>query len=418
MSSPGGLDDLTLLRQTLAGRPAPVARLAAALGTAVVAAAIVWAATTRAALVVRGPARVRPADGAIAGGLTGGADPMAAPEPGRIARLLVRDGERVGAGAPLYAFDTELLELEQARLRAAIALRETQVAALERLAIAVGHQGQAANRALAAELTATRADEQVATRRTDAAISAAALAVTAARAEATRLTALVAQGAAPAVDLERARRRVEEAEVEATRAALGVGGRRSAVIAGQLERSGHDAEVEAARLAHQRTEAELALAGARAELARIDAAWRRRTVHATTAGVVMLQPGIAVGVEVVAGQSIVAIVPDRGLRVDAAIPARAVAALRVGRPVTIRLDAQDERLRRPLTGTITYIAPDAELVRDGDRTAARYLVSIALSDDPRLARLRPGMVGEVAIITGHRRVLGLVFDRVQTAVDL
>src|SRR5688572_25900806 len=111
------LRDVSELRQTLLARPPALARGSALLAAALVGAAVLWAGSTEATLVVRGPGRVRPADAPYAP-LSAAADAkVASPLAGRVAEVLVGEGAAVDRGDLLVRIDTERLDNDIARLR-------------------------------------------------------------------------------------------------------------------------------------------------------------------------------------------------------------------------------------------------------------------------------------------------------------
>src|SRR5262245_40214220 len=95
------LDDCTEFRQTVRARPPLAVHGTALLAGALVAAGLVWAATTEADVVVTAPGVVRPVSSTHAAKARFG---------GRVVRVNFREGQAVARGEVLVQLDTERLD--------------------------------------------------------------------------------------------------------------------------------------------------------------------------------------------------------------------------------------------------------------------------------------------------------------------
>ncbi len=402
------LSDLAPLQVLLAERPAFAARAALALTLTALGAGVSWAALTRVHLVVAAPARVRPASGAVRGFLDDVGLRAVAPFGGRIAALLIRDGQRVASGDGLFRLDTEALDARVARAEAALHSLAQELALVRRTEAQTRRLAEATAARLDADIAAAGVEHRRATAERTAALQAADITARESLAELTRAQALVRSGGASQADLERATARAERARVDQRRAVTAAPADRSASLAHQRDESTRQAELELTRLAARGLALEREIA---AHAHDRDEALRdreRATVRAAVAGVAAVAQGAAEGAVVTAGAPVVTLTPGAGLRVDAAVPVSEIEAVRVGAAVRVVVSGRELGPRHVARGRVRYVASDSESL--GATGAHVYLVSVEVTADPRL---RVGMMGTAEIHVGRRSVLSLLSDRIR-----
>lgn len=112
------------------------------------------------------------------------------------------------------------------------------------------------------------------------------------------------------------------------------------------------------------------------------------------------------------GDEILQILPtDDELVIEAKVKPADMAAMRVGLPATVKLDAYDYSIFGSMKGTVSYVSPDSlsEDTKLGPTTFYRVKVNILESSFkdkvPSEIEVRPGMTATVDIKTGSRSVL-------------
>src|SRR5262249_32527828 len=152
------LADCTEFRQTLLAQPPKLVHGTAGLLVVLLAAALAWAAATRANLVVRAPGRVRP--GSIPQKVYTAArgERLSAGVGGQVAEVNVREGDEVRQGAVLIRLETSRLDNELAKQRRLLHVAEDELAKLEQLDELTTRQFAAARSKAEAELMQARED--------------------------------------------------------------------------------------------------------------------------------------------------------------------------------------------------------------------------------------------------------------------
>ena len=126
------LAECTEFRQTLQLRPPRVVHGTAILVAGCLAAALTWAALTRADLIVRAPGRVRPVTTPVRIVLAANADSLSATSGGRVVEVYFREGDEVAAGQVLVTLETSQLDSEIAKNKRSIRAGEEELAQLDR----------------------------------------------------------------------------------------------------------------------------------------------------------------------------------------------------------------------------------------------------------------------------------------------
>ncbi len=154
------LSDCTEYRQTLLARPPRLVRATIILLAMLVAAAVLWAASTEADLVVRAPGRVRPmilsAQLPDAAGEESKVSPLRG---GRVIEVHVHAGDQVRQGDVLIRLNTERLDNDIAKQRQFIQAGENRLVKLDQTEAMLKQRFQTAKAKAEAELA--QAQEQI-----------------------------------------------------------------------------------------------------------------------------------------------------------------------------------------------------------------------------------------------------------------
>ncbi|MEW6745203.1 MAG: HlyD family efflux transporter periplasmic adaptor subunit [Planctomycetota bacterium] len=320
---------------------------------------------------------------------------------GRVAQVLVEEGQDVAAGSELYRIEpfdlSEQLEQAEAELAAASAELARLQAGLRAEEIT---QAKAERDRLAAQLAKLRAGprpQEIAVAREQVKIATANLEL--AQIEFERAEALTKQQVGAESELDRARRSLKASEGELARSkqqlALLEEGTRPEEIA---EAESALAEAEAIfqlRQAGYRSE-EIAQAGAKVAAAKarteaIQKALDELVVRAPSDSVVEtidLHPGDLVA----ANAPTMALLDRSRLRVRAFVPQAHLERVRLGARVPVRVDAMPDR---KFFGTITYIATEGEFTPRNIQTPeerAKQVFRIMVTLDAEQEGLRAGML--------------------------
>lgn len=419
------LTDGSEIRHLLAVRPPAVLSCTFFLLSAMLVAALAWAAISTVDLLGRGNGSVRPA-----------ADPVRVQvgRGGEISHVLVREGDRVVAGDLLVRLDDELLRVEfdknEWELAAAKALLqslgevrgkiESEVASESRSAAvklevaeaaleqALRHEKNRRNDAVARHELDQQSKEE-ATRKLERArdlyagglISRESFEAVEKIAAGAEIRHGVSQELAIEDDTQTwlARKRVQEAHQAV------------AVVANRGERRlrEHDLnrEREASRIGPLEKEVE-----------RLRHEIDRCVVTAPITGVVIdgePQPGQVVS----AGDQLLKIAPGGGLRFDALVPNSEIAGLEVGQSARVKLSAYPYQQYGAVSGRVAYISPDAKSVSgQGASGTTGYLIRIELleTDFGPEHPIELGMSGHAEIVRGSEHLLTLALGKLEKKV--
>src|SRR5947209_20093906 len=127
------LADCTEFRQTLQARPPRIVHGTALLLATLLGTALLWAALTKADLVVRAAGRVRPVSTPKKVFNAGRADVLSASIGGRVLEVNFREGDEVRQGDVLIRLDTARLDNEIAKRKRTMQTGEGEVAQTVRL---------------------------------------------------------------------------------------------------------------------------------------------------------------------------------------------------------------------------------------------------------------------------------------------
>jgi multidrug resistance efflux pump len=341
----------------------------------------------------------------------------------RVREVHFRKGDEVAAGAVLLRLDTEELDNEIARrerfLRAG---REelTQLDQMEKLLALQAEHGLARARA---ELELAEAELGHARARWEADRRLARLERQNAQEEVDRLRPLDQTRAVSAEEWSKANARRQEAEARLAKAELPPEGGKVEILRRAWRQAEQEAALKREELLARRKLKQSEADGAELELANLRLEREQAVVRAPHGGVVT--GGEPKAGDVVEPGKVVAEIAPRGeLIVEALVSNEDVGLLGVGRPARVKLDAYDYQKYGALEATVTFIAPDSELVDgpNGQRVSV-YAVRLALASEA-VGRgdlhgpVKLGMTGRVEVVTGQESLLGLFVRRVRQAVRL
>lgn len=412
--------ECTAIGRVVPSSPAIAIRGTAALLGALVIAGVVWAALTSADLVVRAPARIRARTAPQLAFAASSGERVVAQIAGRVAQVLVVEGQRVEVGKVLATLDTKAAANDVERLDAAVTAARSERDATRRMQDLATAQFAAAQATRQADLAQVARDEARGRSRRGSDIALARTSLEAALSEESRTRALEVDGAASHAQAEQATSKVAEARARLDAAMVAAAGGRTEVLRLQLAQAERDFAVHREEIGQQlaREEGELATALGRVNNARLDLA--KATIVADREGIVGAV-SVLPGEVVQPAQNMFSISPESGLRVDAAVAVADVGRLRVGLPARIRIDAFDWQRYGTITGTIRQISPDAEAISNGGGLVYTVRIELDREDIGRgelRCQLKLGMTGMVEVITGHEHLLTLLLGRLHQAISL
>jgi multidrug resistance efflux pump len=410
------LREVSELRQTIAARPPAIVHGTAIVLSVLLVAAVGWAALTKANLVVRGAARVRPADAPLKSFDEVSNEEVFTEVGGRVVAIEVKDGQRVARGDVLVRLDTETVENDMARLGRELDAGQDELTAMDRMRELYDAQFQASQARAAAEIARAshevhRSKERL---RSDAKLADVELAD--ALAEKAGAEDLVAHQAGALADVSAANARVERARERVAATQIGVDDGEPEVLRRGMEQAARDHDVKLADLDRERASKRGAIEAEKKQLANLELEKDRAVIRAHRDGVVTVG-GLTAGDLVAPGKLPLAIVAEGALRVDAAVSTADVALLRVGMPVRVKLDAFDFQRYGSVPGVISYIAADTAIgAGPGGARVSYYLVSVSI--ERTTLELKTGMTGQIEVVTGRRTLLSLFVQSIRQAVSL
>ena len=411
-------------------RPSPLVRVLVVAISGLFLTVVGWMSWAQVEEVVRAEGQIEP---------KGRAKLINHPSGGKIAEILVQEGDHVAAGEVLIRFDPEIRLRERADLLARLATASASAARLE--AEAEGKEPEFPRLVAEADPALAVSELRLSQARSDATMNEK-------RALEERITAKTADSKAAAAEIARLKNSLalQRQQLDAVRelAAKELYPRMKLVaveqqvaeLAGQLAKAQQQQLTAHAELEESRTRAlsvdtdrrsnvlsELASVSAeRDRLARMvdsqDALLRGLTVVAPVAGFIQDIQVSAAGQSVAANQPIMKLVPsDEGLVVAARVKNDDIGHLHEGMPARIKVHAFDFVRYGALEGHLDKIATDAK--RDQQDKQPIYAVTV-LTDDrsgSNRPKIQPGMLVDVEIAVGTRTVLSYLTDRLRRIGD-
>lgn len=146
-------------------------------------------------------------------------------------------------------------------------------------------------------------------------------------------------------------------------------------------------------------------------------------IRAPVAGIIKYLRFNTLGGVLRAGDELMQISPTQGgFVIEIRINPVDIGQLKVGMPVSIKLDAFDYAIYGNLEGTLSYISADTLTEKDNDRSTTSYVAQVLVDEDfknrsPKFGSidLKPGMTAMVDIRTGARTVLEYLIKPVSRA---
>ncbi|WP_426146919.1 HlyD family secretion protein [Polaromonas sp. DSR2-3-2] len=314
------------------------------------------------------------------GRIEGDRTSLASKLPGRIAKILVNEGDTVQAGQVLAMIEDTQVKTRVAQLQAQVAAAEAQVVAVQAqldatrkgVPLTVNSAGTGVGQAQAVVAKATAAEAQ-------------------AQRDAQRMQALFERGSV-------ARQRAEMAELAATAASADLAAARQG-----LNRSG---TVQAeARLGYDKVRAQEAqLTAARAQrdqakagLAEVDSVLADLSLKAAGPGVVMTRVR-EIGEVIAAGSPVFDLVDLDRLYLKVYVPEVQIGKVRINLPAQVYSDAFPERAFAATVGTIASRAEftPKEVQTPDERVKLTYAVKLYLTVNPD-HQLTPGLPADAVI---------------------
>lgn len=407
------------------------------------AAAILWMSLSKIDQVATAPGVIRPA---------GKAKTVSHPEGGRVARILVKDGDQVREGQELIALDSDQVDQEIAKTRAVYLALSGEVARLE--AESANLAGTPTFPDTLADASAVIADQLNLWRARQSEL----------QARRTAADSVIEQTRARIVGLQSRIKTLEESVAilsqreKALRGLVGqqyfpqlqyLGVKRDLVIAeGDLStahedlrsaqqsyneaterRSIVDREWIAAafkRLGEARAERDRALGAVEQQLTFKRNMILRAPIDGIVNGLRLTNPGQAIR----PGEPVVGVVPTgeaRRIEVEIRITNADIGMITPGQACMVKLQTYDWIRYGSLDCKVTHIAadataPDPAVNPQAAATTQPYFVVLAsldrdyLGDDPRRNRVTPGMTATVDLHIGRRSIMGYFTDRLFATV--
>lgn len=407
--------------------PGPTSGLLLLATTGLLAAAWLWAAVAEVDRIVPAPGRVEPA---------GKVRIVNHPTGGKVAKIHVREGQRVAAGEPLFELDPDVERaereeladawaravLEVQRLEAEVAGRpfEPQPAMAERYpAIVKAQRGLYETRRSERELRRDMLVRQREARRNELRIREAELetlreSLVLEKQQLEAVRALTERGLYPRLKLVEMEKQVNETAGRIARAEAAVAAARSAFAESESALAAFDKDREA-RLLGELSEATARRDRLARELEAQSSVVEDLVVRAPVAGVVENLRVRAPGQSIAANQPVLEIVPvGEELVVVARVANEDIAEIREGMPATIKVRAYDPMRWGTLAGTVREISADARADAAGSPPHYRVVVAAErdhLGEAPGEAAVLPGMLVDVEFHAGTRTILDYLTER-------
>jgi multidrug efflux pump subunit AcrA (membrane-fusion protein) len=404
------LSDCSEFRHTLMARPPRIVHGAVTLTVLLLATAVLWAALTKADVVVSAPGVVRPAYATT---------PVKTRFGGRVVAVSLREGQEVHKGDLLVRLDTDKLDNDIQKRTLTMRAAEEEHAKGVLLLEAVRRQYEADRATTAAKLDQALEDVSRAKRRRDLDIRQAEDDLRYAEREVARERRLIASGATTATKMEEVTARWKKTVTDLTKAKLPVDEGKVAVLRREL------ALAEQTYTARRR-EVEMKQASKQGEIeaTRKDLdtlRWERAeaSVRAPMDGVVT-SGDVKEGEILEAGKVVAEVAVQQGFRFEIKVPSEDVGPLRMDMPARVRLDPFDYQRYGTLDGMVCFISPDSKTAEQG---GVFYTVRVELAGDEvgrgeYRGRVKLGMAGKAEVVTERASLLTLLLKKVRHRISL
>ncbi len=412
------LRDCTQYREILETQPPPVAHLGVLLCVVTVVAGLVWAALAPVDLVVRAPGRVRPLDIPTQVFST-----MSEHVEGRVAEVLVEEGNAVRQGDILLRLDTRRLDHEIATVRRRLEGAQAELDKLGQLTGLQQRQYEIAQTKATAELDQATAELSLARQAQELAIRQARIKLATALDQQARWEKLLASRAMSEQQVVEAKARRQAAEEDLNLARVPLDETRLTVLRQAVALVDRDYAVRAAELETRLIAKRQEMDTATKELADLERQLALTVLRSPIDGVVT-RGQFHVGDVVPLGSPVFEIAPQAGFCFESTIASQDMGLVRDGMPGRVKLDAYDYQLYGSLSGTVCFISPDTGNHGRSDAAAQEttYRVRVSLpskhvGQGEFRGAVKLGMAGQVEIITDRRTVLSLLIHRIRSSIS-
>jgi multidrug efflux pump subunit AcrA (membrane-fusion protein) len=414
------LADCTEYRQALLARPPRIVHGTIWLLTALTAVGLIWAALTKAEMVIRASGRVRPVTNPKKVFNPARGEVLSAGAGGRVVEVNFREGDKVRQGELLIRLDTERLDNEIARRKRTIRSAEEELTRTTQLAHLLERQYEADVAKAEAESAQAVADVHRAKERHDSDVRIAEGELQTAQTEEARLRRLLERRAAAEADYEQTAAKARQAKEKVEQARLPVDEGRVAILENAKKVTEKTYAVKREELAMKQQLKQGELDAARLELANLELELRQAELRAPVDGVVTAGD-VKVGDLLPSGKAVVEIAEQKGFIFEVSVPSEEVGRLQLDMTARIKLDSFDYQKYGTLEGRVCFISPDSGIA-EGLRQPT-YLVRIELAGDEVgrgefHGRVKLGMAGQAEIITGREGLLSLLLKKIRQSISL
>lgn len=413
-------------------RHSPAATWLVALTLALLVAAVLWMAFSKVPQIATAPGIVRPA---------GKVKIVNHPDGGRIAEILVKDGDRVQEGQELLRLDPELIRQEIVKLEGNWHNLGTEVVRLQaeldgkepvfdasfdarkdlvenQRALFFARKQELATRRSQADAVVAQQQQKIDTLKGKISASTRSLAVL--RDQEGKLRSLAGQGYFPELQYQNTRRRLIEEEGQLAAYKGDLVQAEKELIEARDKRAVVDQE--------WRTQSIKRLGDALAERDRVEAALRQQnsllrnlSLRAPVAGIVEKLKFTTVGQSIKPSDDVVNIVPiDDSVIVEARVGNDDIGYIAVNQPATVKVQTYDWVRFGTLKGVVSQISADS--VADPRTNVYQFIVLVNtdrnyLGDKPGEKPVLPGMTATVDLYLGERSILDYFLQRIEGTID-
>lgn len=375
------LSESAQVKQILLSRPSRATRGFFVLLVLLLGAGFLWASLAKVEERVKAAGKVRPMTcrekvfAAVSG------EEVAAIGSGRVVEVNFQEGDLVEKGQLLVKVDTRRIENDIARVQKTLEAAEAELGKLEKLRNDVASEIAASLEKAAASIAVAEKERDRAKEKHD------------------RLQKLFSGGFVSAAEFREAHFALAEAAARLDRAWM---------ERQEVERSWPSRREELEiRIVAKRGE----ILSARETLKNLELDLEQSEIRAAVGGIVT-RGEVRVGDVLEASRSVLAIAPQSGFRISAAVPVADIDGVEVGMPARVKLDSYDYQKYGTIDGIVYSISPDTEetILPDGG-TVVYYHVKIRL-DRGWVGRgalrgsLKLGMSGQVEMVKSEESLLG------------
>jgi HlyD family secretion protein len=409
------LKDCNQFRQTIQSRPPRLVHGVVLLLAALLAAAVAWAALTRANLVVRAAGRVRPVTAPMKV-FVARAENLG----GKVAEVHFTQGQDVRAGALLLRLDTERLQNEIAKKRRAIRAGEEELEKGASLGQLQKRQAAASIAKLEAEVAEAQEEIRNSKDRLRAERELAEGELRDAIREEDTLRRLAGIRAVAETEVQKAVARHREVQQKLRKLQVPVEEGKVTVLRKALALAVQDDSIRSQELKIKRSLKQAEVEAARIELANLELDLQQAELRAPLSGVVT-SLDVKVGDVLEPGRAVVEIAEQRGFRFELYLSSEAIADVSRGMPVRIKLEAFDYQKYGTVGGEVEFISPDSTLIEG--RPGAAYLVRVKVDGESvghgeLTGQVKLGMAGQAEIVTGEESLLRLLLKKIRQSISL